>query len=371
MMEKIKIIDLYSQHLRIKNELNNAIEEVIQESHFIRGRHVTAFQSNLERYLDVPHVIPCGNGTDALQIALMALDLPKNSEVIVPTFNYVAGAEVCALLGLRPVFVEVDEKTFTVTAKEIEKVITPATKAVIVVHLYGQCADMEPILELCTLKNLLVIEDTAQALGVEYTFSDGTVKKAGTMGLIGTTSFFPTKSLGCMGDGGAIFTSEDSLAEKIKQIAFHGQRKKYQYEIIGCNSRLDTLQAAILDVKLNYLDEYIAIRNKNADYYNTSFENSAETTPPFVPDYSSHVYHQYTIKVKQRKELIHRLEQANIPYQIYYPSPLHLEKAFSYLGHKRGDFPISEQLCEEILSLPIHTELSEEQLNYIAKVVVG
>ncbi len=369
-MDKIKIIDLYSQHLRIKSELDSAIDQVIQESQFIRGRHVREFKVNLEKYLNVPHVIPCGNGTDALQIALMALDLPKNAKVIVPTFNYVAGAEVCALLGLKPVFVEVDEGTFTVTADEIEKVITPQTKAVIVVHLYGQCADMEPILKLCQGKNLFVIEDTAQALGAEYMFPNGESKKAGTMGHIGTTSFFPTKCLGCMGDGGAIFTSDEGLANYMRQIAFHGQKKKYQYELIGINSRLDTIQAAILDVKLKYLDEYIETRNKNANFYKEAFANHSEIVTPEIQDSSTHVFHQYTVKVKNRSKLIHKLEHADVPYQVYYPSPLHLEKAFSYLGYKEGDFPISEKLCKEIISLPIHTELSEEQLNYIAKVVV-
>ncbi len=370
-LENIKIVDLHGQHLRIKDELDQAIEEVMQESHFIRGRHVGQFQENLEKYLDIRNVIPCGNGTDALQVALMALDLPKNTEVIVPTFNYVAGAEVCALLGLKPVFVEVDPKTFTVTADEIRKVLTPKTKVVIAVHLYGQCAEMEPIMELAKENHLYVIEDTAQALGADYKFPDGTTKKAGTIGHIGTTSFFPTKCLGCMGDGGAIFTGNDELAAKMRQVAFHGQVKKYQYEIIGLNSRLDTLQAAILDVKLQYIDDYIKSRNQTADFYNSKFKDHPELEIPLLPSYSTHVYHQYTIKVENRQQFSKKLEDANIPYMIYYPSPLHLERAFSYLGHKDGDFPVSEQLCKQIISLPVHTELTQEEIEYIAKVVVN
>lgn len=370
-MKEIKIVDLHGQHMKIKSELDQAIEEVIQESQFIRGRHVQEFQNNLENYLKVDHAITCGNGTDALQIALMALDLPKESEVIVPTFNYVAGAEVCTLLGLKPVFVEVDEQTFTTTDKLIEAKITDRTKAVIIVHLYGQCANMEPILQLCDSNDLYLIEDTAQALGAEYTFSNGTVRKAGTMGDIGTTSFFPTKCLGCMGDGGGIFTSDEGLAAKMRQIAFHGQATRYKYEIIGINSRLDTMQAAILDVKLKHLDEYISIRNKNANQYNASFGEIQGITTPYVHSSSTHVFHQYTIKVQTRNRIISKLESDNIPYQIYYPSPLHLEQAFNYLGYKRGDFPISEKLCDEIISLPIHTELTEDQLNYIADVVVN
>ncbi|MEP1094471.1 MAG: DegT/DnrJ/EryC1/StrS family aminotransferase [Cyclobacteriaceae bacterium] len=364
----IKTIDLQSQHLKIKEEIDIAIQEVLRGAQFIKGPQVDQFQEHLEKYLNVHNVIPCGNGTDAIQLALMALDLPKQSEVIIPTLNYVSGADICVLLGLKPVFVDVDPKSFNVTSKETEKAITKNTKAIIVVHLYGQVAEMESIIEVAKANDLIVIEDTAQALGASVKLNEA-FKKAGTIGDIGTTSFYPTKNLGGMGDGGAVFTNNDILALKMRQIAFQGQTKKYQYDIIGFNSRLDTIQAAILDVKLKYLDAYIQTKQEVANFYDRALVNHSGIEIPFVHDKSTHTYHQYTIKVKNRGEMINRLDSASIPWSIYYPSPLHLEKAFSYLNYQEGDLQNAESLCKQILSLPIHTELTEDQLEFVVEVL--
>ncbi|MEE1884693.1 DegT/DnrJ/EryC1/StrS family aminotransferase [Pedobacter flavus] len=371
-MNKIEMVDLKSQYLNIKEAVDKAIQEVIDTTTFINGPAVSSFSQNLSTYLDGAEVIPCANGTDALQIALMALGLQPGDEVIVPCFTYVATAEVIALLNLKPVLTEVDPNTFNITAELIEKAITPRTKAVVPVHLYGQCADMESILAVAKKHNLFVIEDTAQAIGANYTFFDGTVKKAGTMGDIGCTSFFPSKNLGCYGDGGALYTHNKELAKQIKMIANHGQEKKYHHKVIGCNSRLDTIQAAILDVKLKKLDEYAAARNKVANTYDEAFKDLNWILTPVRSKNSTHVFHQYTLKLSEsadRDLLKAFLQEKGVPSMVYYPIALHLQEAFRTPEFKEGDFPISEDLCTRVLSLPIHTEMGEDQLNYIIEAV--
>lgn len=371
-MNKIEMVDLKSQYLNIKEEVDKAIQEVIDTTTFINGPAVSNFSQHLSNYLGGAEVIPCANGTDALQIALMALGLEPGDEVIVPCFTYVATAEVIALLNLKPVLTEVDPETFNITAELIEKAITPRTKAVVPVHLYGQCADMEGILAVAKKHNLYVIEDTAQAIGANYAFSDGTVKKAGTMGDIGCTSFFPSKNLGCYGDGGALYTHNKDLAKQIKMIANHGQEKKYHHKVIGCNSRLDTIQAAILDVKLKKLDEYAAARNKVANAYDEAFKDLNWISTPVRSKNSTHVFHQYTLKLSKNtdRDLLKAfLQEKGVPSMVYYPIALHLQEAFRTPEFKEGDFPISEDLCTRVLSLPIHTEMKEEQLNYIIEAV--
>lgn len=371
-MNKIEMVDLKSQYLNIKEEVDKAIQEVIDTTTFINGPAVSNFSQHLSNYLGGAEVIPCANGTDALQIALMALGLEPGDEVIVPCFTYVATAEVIALLNLKPVLTEVDPETFNITAELIEKAITPRTKAVVPVHLYGQCADMEGILAVAKKHNLYVIEDTAQAIGANYAFSDGTVKKAGTMGDIGCTSFFPSKNLGCYGDGGALYTHNKDLAKQIKMIANHGQEKKYHHKVIGCNSRLDTIQAAILDVKLKKLDEYAAARNKVANAYDEAFKDLNWISTPVRSKNSTHVFHQYTLKLSENtdRDLLKAfLQEKGVPSMVYYPIALHLQEAFRTPEFKEGDFPISEDLCTRVLSLPIHTEMKEEQLNYIIEAV--
>lgn len=366
-LEPIQMVDLKSQYIRIKDEINEAIALTLNTTAFINGPQVKEFAQNLGSYLRTKHLIPCANGTDALQIAMMALDLKPGDEVIVPTFTYVATAEVIALLGLVPVMVESDPETFNVRATDIEKAITAKTKAIVPVHLFGQCADMEPIMELARKHNLYVIEDTAQALGAEYTFSNGDVKRAGTMGDIGCTSFFPSKNLGCYGDGGALYTDNDALADKIRKIANHGQSKKYHHEMVGVNSRLDTLQAGILNVKLKYLDEYAANRNAAANFYDKAFAGIAGLEIPKRQPNSTHVFHQYTliVKDKQRDALKAFLEEKGIPSMVYYPLPLYAQEAFKDARYKPEDFPTAEFLCASVLSLPIHTEMTEAQLNLI------
>jgi UDP-2-acetamido-2-deoxy-ribo-hexuluronate aminotransferase len=366
-MKDIKMVDLQKQYLRIKPGIDKAIEDVLTSTAFIQGPQVLEFSTALGEYVGAANVIPCANGTDALQIAMMSLDLKPGDEVIVPVHTYVATAEVIALLGLTPVFVDVNENDFNIDVDQIEKVITKNTKAVVPVHLYGQCADMEPILRIATRHNLFVIEDTAQALGAEYTFADGTKKKAGTMGTIGTTSFFPSKNLGCYGDGGAIFTNDPVLAEQIRMIANHGQRIKYHHDIIGVNSRLDTLQAAILKVKLNYLDDYARRRNEVADYYDQHLNGDLIQTPLRVPQ-STHVFHQYTVKIKngRRDDFKKHLTSHGVPSMIYYPVPLHLQKAYKRSGFEEGSFPVTEKLSKSVISLPIHTEMEKEELEFIA-----
>ncbi|MDQ3635641.1 MAG: DegT/DnrJ/EryC1/StrS family aminotransferase [Acidobacteriota bacterium] len=368
-MNQIQMVDLKGQYEKIKNEIDEAVLDVIGSTAFINGPAVKDFQANLEKYLDVKHVIPCGNGTDALQIALMALGLEQGDEVIVPSFTYVATAEVIALLKLQPVMVEVDEDTFNVTAEIIEEAITPKTKAVVPVHLFGQCSDMQPIMELAEKHNLFVIEDNAQAIGSDYTFSDGTTEKAGTIGDVGTTSFFPAKNLGCYGDGGAMFTNDDELAKKLRMIANHGQTKRYYHGMIGVNSRLDSIQAAILDVKLKHLDEYAAARNKAAEFYDEAFANIEEIQTPVREENSTHVFHQYTMKIGngKRGELQAYLSEKGIPANVYYPVPLYEQDAFKEYVSEDFSLPITEKLCEQVLSLPIHTEMNESLLEQISE----
>jgi UDP-2-acetamido-2-deoxy-ribo-hexuluronate aminotransferase len=369
-MENIKMVDLHTQYVQIKSEIDKAIENVLTSTSFINGQEVADFANSLGKFLGSEYVIPCANGTDALQIALMALELQPGDEVIVPSFNYVATAEVIALLRLVPVFIDVDESTFNIDINQIESKITRRTKAIVPVHLYGQCSDMETILSIASKFGLHVIEDTAQALGAEYTFADKTTEKAGTMGLIGTTSFFPSKNLGCFGDGGAIFTNDKKLAEKLKMIANHGQKIKYNYEIIGVNSRLDTIQAAVLGVKLNYLNTYAEKRNKVAAYYDKHLPKTFLQSP-FRSFYSSHVFHQYTCKVvnRNREEFQKFLSSNKIPSMIYYPIPLHLQKAYRNPDLGEGSFPVSEKLSKVVISLPIHTEMTSAQLEYICETV--
>lgn len=366
-MNTIQMVDLKSQYEKIKPEIEEAVLNCIASTEYINGTDVKTFQKNLQNYLQIENVIPCANGTDALQIALMALDLQPGDEVIVPAFTYVATTEVIALLRLKPVMVEVDENTFNLTAEIIEQAVTPRTKAVVPVHLFGQCCDMEPIMRVAQKHNLFVIEDNAQAIGSDYTFSDGTVKKTGTIGHIGCTSFFPSKNLGCFGDGGAIFTNDEELAKKIRMIANHGQAKKYYHSVIGVNSRLDTLQAAILNVKLNYLDEYCAARQAVADKYDEVFVGIEDLQTPAREKTSTHVFHQYTLLVKnnQREALQKHLQAKNIPSMIYYPLPLYRQEAFKQFVAPDFILPVTEKLCESVLSLPIHTEMDGETQNYI------
>jgi UDP-2-acetamido-2-deoxy-ribo-hexuluronate aminotransferase len=364
---KIQMVDLQSQYLSIKSEIDEAIQQVLDSTAFIQGPPVKLFSESLANYLNSRAVVPCANGTDALQIALMALGCKPGDEVILPVHTYVATAEVIAVLGLTPVFTEVDENTFNIDVKQIETKITDRTFAIVPVHLYGQCADMEPLLEIARRKNIYVIEDVAQALGAEYTFSDGRKLNAGTMGTIGCTSFFPSKNLGCFGDGGAIFTQDVSLAEKIRMIANHGQRIKYHHDIIGVNSRLDTIQAAILNVKLNYLDDYAKRRNEVANYYDRELGSLSFLEIPVRAKNSTHVFHQYTLKLKgiSREDFKSYLESNGIPSMIYYPVPLHLQKAYQRPEYPEGTFKITERLSQTVLSLPIHTEMTEVQLSYI------
>jgi UDP-2-acetamido-2-deoxy-ribo-hexuluronate aminotransferase len=370
-MKEIKMVDLQGQYLRVKEEIDTAIQDVLMSTAFIQGPQVKSFADALSKYNQGVNVIPCANGTDALQIAMMALDLKLGDEVILPVHTYVATAEVIALLGLSPVFVDVDMKTFNIDVNQIESKITKKTKAIVPVHLYGQCADMEPIMKMAEKHNLFVIEDLAQALGADYTFSNGTMKRAGSMGVVGCTSFFPSKNLGCYGDGGAIFTNDQTLAEKIKMISSHGQKIKYQHDIVGVNSRLDTLQAAILQVKLKYLDEYARKRNEVADYYDKHLANVHFIETPFRSLNSTHVFHQYTIKTKgiDRDRLKKYLTEKNVPSMIYYHIPLHLQKAYRQKGFEEGAFPVTERLSKTVLSLPIHTEMTEDELSYICQVI--
>ncbi len=366
-MKPIQMVDTKTQYLKIKDQVDAGIQEVLDSAAYINGKQVQDFAKNLSAYLGVKHTIPCANGTDALQIAMMALDLQPGDEVITPSYTYIATTEVIALLKLKPVFVEVDKQTFCIDPKAVEAATTPKTKAIVPVHLYGHAANMEEIMKIAEKHNLYVIEDNAQAIGSDYKFSDGTVKKTGTIGTIGATSFYPSKNLGAYGDGGAIFTNDDALAEKLKMIANHGQKVRYYHEIVGCNSRLDSIQAAILDVKLKYLDNYAAARQKAAQYYNTAFAGNAKITVPFVADYTTHVYHQYTLILDgvNRDELSKYLASQNIPSMIYYPVPAHRQKMFAALGGSDYNLAITDWLTERVISLPIHTEMEEEQLKYI------
>ena len=368
---KIQMVDLKGQYMKIKPEVDAAIQDVIDNTAFINGPIVKEFAQNLSDYMGGCYVIPCANGTDALQIALMALDLKPGDEVIVPAFTYVASAEVIGLLGLTPVMVDVDYDTFNVTVDNIKKALSPKTKAIIPVHLFGQSCDMEPILAFAKEHNLYVVEDNAQAIGAEYTFSDGHKEKTGTMGTIGCTSFFPSKNLGCYGDGGAIFCKDDALAEKIHMIANHGQKVKYHHSVIGCNSRLDSIQAAILNVKLKHLDEYGQARYAAASYYTERLkafdpEEKFFITPKEL-EQSTHVYHQYTLKIKngKRDALRQFLADAGVPSMIYYPLPLQEQEAFKPITHAAEDLNISKDIAYSVLSLPVHTEMIKEIQNSI------
>ncbi|MDX5337571.1 MAG: DegT/DnrJ/EryC1/StrS family aminotransferase [Cyclobacteriaceae bacterium] len=372
-MKNIQMVDLRAQFEQIEEEINQAIQGVLSSTAFINGPEVKLFAAELEAYTGAKHVIPCGNGTDALQIAMMALGFQPGQEVIVPTFTYVATVEVIALLGLKPKFIDVLPGTFELDPSQLEKVIGPNVVGIVPVHLYGQCSNMEVILNFAEKHGLKVIEDTAQAIGASYTFSDGKKMQAGTMGHVGTTSFFPSKNLGCYGDGGAMFTNDSELAEKLRMIANHGQKRKYYHDSIGVNSRLDTLQAAILRVKLPHLDRYSASRNQVAEKYDLAFKNHPNIQIPERAANSTHVFHQYTVKIKNasRDELKAFLQENGVPSMVYYPVPLHLQKAYLDYGYQRGDFPVAEQLCEQVLSFPIHTEMNFEEQDYIISTILN
>lgn len=371
-MNPIQMVDLRTQYHNIKAEVDKAVLDVLESSAFINGKPVADFASELSAFLGVKHVIPCANGTDALQIAMMALGLEPGDEVITPSFTYVATTEVVALLRLTPVFVEVDPNTFCMDPEKLEAAITPRTKAIVPVHLYGHAADMDPILAVAKKHNLFVVEDTAQAIGGSYTSADGTKRMVGTLGTIGCTSFFPSKNLGCYGDGGAIFTNDDDLAQKMRMIANHGQSVRYYHDMVGCNSRLDTIQAAILRIKLARLNEYNAARSAAADYYDALFANHPKITTPYRAPYSRHVFHQYTLKLEgvDRDGLVNYLADHGIPSMIYYPVPAHRQKMFANWGGSKFDLPVTDWLTERVISLPIHTELTKEQQDFIGSKVL-
>jgi len=370
-MNKIQMVDLKSQYKRIKSQIDEAVLDVIESSAYINGPEVHNFQKDLEKYLKVKNVIPCANGTDALQIAMMGLGLKPGDEVITADFTFAATVEVIALLNLTPVLVDVDYDTFNIDINALKKAITPKTKAIVPVHLFGQCANMEAVLKIAKEHNLVVIEDTAQAIGATYTFTDGTVKKAGTMGTIGTTSFFPSKNLGCYGDGGAIFTDDDELAYKIRGIVNHGMYKRYYHDVVGVNSRLDSIQAAILRKKLPHLDDYCKARFDAAIYYNEGFKDESKIKTPKISEFSTHVFHQYTLKIEgaNRDELFNHLQSKEIPCAIYYPVALHSQKAYKDERYDENDFKNTNKLIKVVLSLPMHTELEKEQLDYIISTI--
>ncbi|MFZ5939013.1 MAG: DegT/DnrJ/EryC1/StrS family aminotransferase [Bacteroidota bacterium] len=366
-MKEIRMVDLHGQYLHIKTEIDQAIQEVIDQTSFIKGPAVSSFEQELAEYLGARGVVACANGTDALQVAMMALGLEPGDEVITTPFTFIATVEVIRLLRLKPVLADVNRETFNIDPEQLLQVLTPRTKAIVPVHLFGQCADMERIMKIAAEYGLHVIEDTAQATGAEYTFSDGRTVKAGLMGTIGTTSFFPSKNLGCYGDGGALFSNDQALLDKLKAIINHGMNRRYYYDLVGVNSRLDTMQAAILRAKLPRLDQYNRAREEAAEYYNNSLQGIPALKIPFRDPRSTHIYHQYTLQIMDdsRDELKKYLEHKNIPSMIYYPVGLHLQKAYEDLGYKEGDFPVTEELCRRVLSLPMHTELDKEQLQYI------
>lgn len=371
--QHIQMVDLVSQYQKIQDEMDTAILDVVRSAKFIKGPIVKQFEANLANYLGVKHVIGCANGTDALQIALMALGLKPGDEVIVPAFTYVATAEVIGLLNLKPIMVDVDPNTFNTTLAHLEKAITPNTKAIVPVHLFGQSSEMEPILAFAKKHKLYIIEDNAQAIGANYTFSNGTIAKSGTVGDIGCTSFFPSKNLGCYGDGGAIFTNDDNLAEKIRMIANHGQKKKYHHAVIGCNSRLDSIQAAVLDVKLKYLDGYSEARQQVAVNYDKAFEGINQLQIPTREVNSTHVFHQYTLIVKdgRRDELIAYLKELGIPTGVYYPIPLYQQEAFKEYVADNFKLEATEMLCQSVISLPIHTEMNKEIQDFIIQSILN
>lgn len=366
------MVDLKTQYEKIRSEIDNAIFSVINSSSFIRGPGVKLLEEELQTYLNVKHVITCANGTDALQIAMMSLGLKSGDEVITTDFTFISTVEAIALLGLKPVIVDPEPGSFNISLNEIRKAITSRTRAIIPVHLFGQCADMDGIMELASEHKLHIIEDAAQATGTDYYFPGGLVKKAGTMGIAGTTSFFPSKNLGCYGDGGAMYTNDDELAKKMRSISNHGMKIRYHYNDIGINSRLDTIQAEILRVKLKYLDLFNNSRKTVADFYDKAFAGCNEIEIPERKKYSTHIFHQYTVKIKNglRDELRKYLLEKKIPSMIYYPGPLHLQEAYRYLGYGEGDFPVTNKLCGEVLSLPVHTEMEQEQIDFITQTVL-
>ncbi|WP_237274531.1 DegT/DnrJ/EryC1/StrS family aminotransferase [Tenacibaculum ovolyticum] len=370
-MKKIQMVDLQGQYAKIKPQVNKAFNNVLDTAYYIGGPEVKGFGSDLEKYLNVKHVIPCANGTDALQIAMMGLGLEQGDEVITADFTFAATVEVIALLKLTPVLVDVEPDTFNIDIEALKKAITPKTKAIVPVHLFGQCANMEAVMQIAKEHNLFVIEDNAQAIGADYTFSDGTKKKSGTIGNVGTTSFFPSKNLGCYGDGGAIFTNDDDLAHTIRGIVNHGMYKRYYHDVVGVNSRLDSLQAAVLQIKLPLLDSFCDARRKAAMYYSEAFSTNSNIITPAISVFTTHVFHQYTLRITngKRDELHQYLLDNNIPNAIYYPVPLHAQKAYKDERYNENDFAITNQLIDEVISLPMHTELDEEQLMFITKMI--
>jgi UDP-2-acetamido-2-deoxy-ribo-hexuluronate aminotransferase len=372
-MREIQMVDLKTQYENIRSEIDNAIFSVINSTAFIKGPEVKLFEEELQSYLGVKHVISCANGTDALQIVMMSLGLKPGDEVITSNFTFIATVETVALLGLKPVIVDPDPGNYNISLKEIQKAITHKTKAIIPVHLFGQCSDMDGIMNLANDNNLFVIEDAAQATGADYILPGGKIRKAGTIGNAGTTSFFPSKNLACYGDGGAVYTNDDDLAKKLRSIANHGMKIRYHYNDIGVNSRLDTLQAAILRVKLKYLDHFNNSRKAAADYYDEVLGGCYDILIPQREKYSSHIFHQYTIRVKngKRDELKKSLDENKIPSMVYYPGPLHTQEAYRYLGYQESDFPVTNALCKEVLSLPMHTEMDEKQLDFITRTILN
>jgi UDP-2-acetamido-2-deoxy-ribo-hexuluronate aminotransferase len=368
-MREIQMVDLKAQYNNIKTEIDRAIQDVLDSTAFIKGPEVMLFEEELRNYLGAGYVISCANGTDALQIAMMSLGLKPGDEVITTNFTFIATIEVVALLGLKPVIVDPDPENFNISVEGIKKAITSKTKAIVPVHLFGQCSDMENILKIAGEYNLFVIEDAAQATGADYFFRDGKVRKAGTIGNVGTTSFFPSKNLGCYGDGGALYTDNEDLAKKIKSIANHGMKVRYHYNDIGINSRLDTIQSAILRIKLKYLDQYNKARKRAADFYDGAFAGCAAISVPVRNSYSSHIFHQYTIRILngKRDDLKRYLNERHIPAMIYYPGPLHMQEAYRYLGYMESDFPVTNSLCKEVISLPMHPDIEQDQLNYITQ----
>jgi UDP-2-acetamido-2-deoxy-ribo-hexuluronate aminotransferase len=372
-MRELQMVDLSAQYEKIGYEIDEAIKSVLQSTAFIKGPEVRSFEEELEKYLDVRHVISCANGTDALHLALKALGLKPGDEVITTNFTFIATLEAVALLNLKPVIVEPEEGTFNISAKAILGAITKKTKAIVPVHLFGQCADMESIMKVAAAENIYIVEDGAQATGADYLFGNGTRAKAGTIGNIGTTSFFPSKNLGCYGDGGALYTNDDQLAAKLRSLANHGMKARYHYEDIGVNSRLDTIQAAILRVKLKYLDEFNNLRRAAADRYDEALKGLNEITIPERSAFSTHIFHQYTLKIGNGKRdgLRDFLTGKGIPSMVYYPGPLHNQKAYSYLGYKENDFPVTRKLCSEVVSLPMHPDLTDEQIDFITDNIIG
>lgn len=372
-MKNIQMVDLQGQYRKIKTEVNAAIQQVLDTSSYINGPLVQDFQQNLEEYMGVKHVIPCANGTDALQIAMMALGLQPGDEVITADFTFAATVEVVGLLGLTPVLVDVDEDSMNISVEAIKKAITPKTKAIVPVHLFGRAANMTEIMQIAKEHQLYVIEDNAQAIGANYTFADGSKKRLGTIGDVGTTSFFPSKNLGCYGDGGAIFTNNDDLAHTIRGIVNHGMYKRYYHDVVGVNSRLDSVQAGVLNVKLPHLDAYNKARRMAADAYNKAFADCEYiVTPKFDTQGDDHVFHQYVLRITngKRDELLAHLQANNIACAIYYPIPLHLQKAYADERYQEKDFIVTNRLCEEVLALPMHTELDSETINYITQTVL-